>query len=275
VNRSSKVLKWVLPVLACVLAACICPFSKPGTGFNQQPGETEAWQASVDAIREMSPQGPIPWHLVDPDAPPILDVFDPNQLLVPLEHLSLRVGYTLDFVYLNDGLGAKPILYARKATDMPFENYQAFAEATNHCTGDDQPEECCYLNFIEADGDEAGYFQWILMRMMGDQFYLYWHAGYKDSEIIASRTRIQTLIDQIGSYDFGESLSRSQKRQALKINPAPEVVIDGDRVHVRVVWFTKWGGFYESVYTLTASAPHEVIDVKTEQLLEYDCKVQF
>jgi len=265
----------VIFLAALIILACTCPISLAGSGNKRDPNNTERWQETVDAIRQLTPDQPIPWHLIDPEAPVKEDLFDPNQLLVPLNHLSLRPGFTLDFVYRDNGLGANPVLYARKETEAPFESYQAFQAATSECDTADQPAECDYLAFVETDGSEAGYFQWVLLRVMGDQFYLYWHAGYHDAEIIASTTRLQNLVDELGQDDIGKPFSSSQKRAALKINPAPEVTIDDDLVTVRFNWFTKWGGFYETTYTITAQSPHQVMDTQIEQLVEYDCGVVY
>ena len=132
-----------------------------------------------------------------------------------------------------------------------------------------------YLEYIEGDGSEEAYFQWVVLQMMGDQFYLYWHANYNDAEIIASQTRLEEVVEEMSETDFGYPLSASQKQEALRLDPAPVVEIKDDNVTVRVLWFTKWGGFYETVYTLTASTPYHIIDTQREQLVPYECQVMF
>jgi hypothetical protein len=253
--------------LTIALLSCGFPIAIQTNGADEAVSETESWQSEVDAIKAMTRGQPIPGFLLEPDASQDGEVFDPNQLLVPLDHLSLQPGVVLDFVYRYDGIGGKPILYARQPADQAFENYPVYAES--------KASETSYLDTIRTDGTEAGYFQWVLLNMMGDQFYLYWHSGYHDAEITASRARLEALVSEMRTTEFGETFTNDQARQALKIDPAPIVEVGNELVMVRVVWFTKWGGFYESIYLLGQSTPHQVMDLNTKNLLEYDCAILY
>jgi hypothetical protein len=268
--KSSK--KWILsliPLITLAVVACSCPFSLP------TPSETEAWQEDVDQIISMTHSLRIPGHLLDPEKPATEDVFDPNTLIDALDHISMQEGYVLDFVYRDDGMGANPILYARPENEAPFENFEAFTRAAGDCSKGGKTSPCSYMDFIISDGTEQGYFQWVLMRMMGDQFYLYWHANYHDAEIIASQESLETLTEQLSSEDFGMPIDVITKQKLLRVDPAPVVTIKNDIVTVRVVWFTKWGGLHESIYTLNKEAPHEVLDIEIEELVPYDCGIMF
>jgi len=266
-KKADVSLTWAMIAVALVSLSCALPVSWLTPETDRRMSETEAWQSDVDALKRIIRNQPIPNHLLDPDAVQTDAVFDPNQLLSPLDHLTLQPDTTLDFVYSYDGIGGKPFLYARPQTDLPFENYEDFVEAALN--------ENQYLEFIACDGSEESYFQWVLLSMMGDQFYLYWHAGYHDEEIIASKARLETLVTEISTKEIGTSFTSSQKRQARKIDPAPVVDVGDEVVRVRVVWFTKWGGFYESTYTLSRSAPHQILDLETKNLMEYDCGIMF
>jgi hypothetical protein len=257
----------ILSVLAAAALSCSLPDSFLNSDPDESSGKTEIWQVEVDAINAMTRTQPIPNFLIDPQANQNGKLFEPNQLLIPLDHLSLQPGYTLDFVYRYDGIGGKPFLYARKQTDLPFENYEAFIEA--------DLEDHQYLDFIACDGTDESYFQWVLLSMMGDQFYLYWHAGYQDEEIIASKARLNALVMEMSTTEIGTSISNSQKREALKVDPAPVIEVGDQNVLVRVVWFSKWGGFFESTYTLSRLAPHQIQDLEIKNLIEYDCGILF
>jgi hypothetical protein len=54
------------------------------------------------------------------------DDFDANSYLSVLNHLSIETGYELDFVYFRDGVGGKPLVYARKTDQAPYETYAEF-----------------------------------------------------------------------------------------------------------------------------------------------------
>ena len=255
---------------AVSIMACSCPFSQFGRLFLGKTNENESWQAAVDEIREMTRGQSVPADLGDPDDPVSVGGFDPNRLLTPLNHLQIQEGKVLDFVYWYDGMGGLPVLYVREEGEASFESYQAYKTATS-----EDESNSTYLDYIVGDGTEEGYFQWVVLQMMGDQFYLFWHANYNDAEIIASQSRLEEVVDNLSDTEFGYPLSASEKQQALKLDPAPEVEIMEDKVTVRVLWFTKWGGFYETVYTLTASAPYQIIDSQSEQLIPYECGVMF
>ena len=266
-KRENFSMLWLLLGLTITLLSCGLPIALQTNGADEAVSETESWQSEVDAIKTMTRDQPIPGFLLTPDASQDGEVFDPNQLLVPLDHLSLQPGVILDFVYRYDGIGGMPILYARQPSDKPFENYTVYAAS--------KANETSYLDTIRTDGTEAGYFQWVLLNMMGDQFYLYWHSGYHDAEIIASRARLETLVSEMRTTEIGVNFTNTQVRQALKIDPAPIVELGDELVMVRVVWFTKWGGFYESIYTLNRVFPHQVLNLEQNNLLEYDCDVVF
>jgi len=261
---------WGVVFLAFIMLACSSPFALFRNLFRGKNNETESWQAAVDEIRELTRGQSLPTNFGDPDMPVLVGGFDPNRLLESLKHLELQEGMVLDFVYWYDGLGGGPVLYAREEGANPFESYKEYQAAIT----EEKPGKK-YLEYLEGDGSEEAYFQWVLMEMMGNQFYLYWHAGYNDDEIVASSERLEDIVDEMSDTTFGYPLSTSQKQQALKLEPAPVVENKEDHVTVRVLWFTKWGGFYETIYTLTRSAPYEIIDTQTEQLVPYECGVMF
>jgi hypothetical protein len=55
----------------------------------------------------------------------------------------------------------------------------------------------------------------------------------------------------------------------------PAVLLSGDTAVVELVTFTKWGGFYRLIYTISREAPHTIIEIKKENILPYDCGVVF
>jgi len=262
--------------LGLVILACSCPTDLFQVGWGQDKAESESWQEAVDEIKLLTRNQTIPKHLIDPEQPVVGEVFDPNLLLEPLDHLHLRSGYTLDFFYQYDGIWGQPFLYAREEGDAePSGTYEDYQAALERCQDSGDTGGCDYLDFIEGDGTEESYFQWVVLQMMGDQFYLYWHSGYHDAEIVASQARLEELVESLDSTNFGEPLSGTQKRLALRVDPAPQVTIRDDEVIIRIVWFTKWGGFYERTIVLTPTAPYQVIDIQDEELVPYDCGIMF
>ncbi len=237
-----------------------------------EPHATEAWQSEVDALRALTRSMTIPDNLLDEDATPDEDLFDPNLLLQPLGHLQLIPGYQLDFVYYYDGNAGMPYLYARQINTPALESYEAYLDA---CDQADAVILCNHKDAILTDGTEASYFQWILLHTMGEQFYLLWHANYNDREIIASNEALIKMVERYANISHGAVLTDQQISEALAIDPAPIVEIQNSTVSVSVISFTEWGGFYRTNYIISSDAPHYFMEIETENLVPYDIGIVF
>jgi hypothetical protein len=114
------------------------------------------------------------------------------------------------------------------------------------------------------------------MDIMANQFYLFWHANYNDTEIVCNRGDVNDIISAVSSGDFGYKLDLLQQTRARAMrNIEPVVNLTVDSANVQVITFTKWGGFYRLTYSISRSFPHKIIDVKEENLVPYDCGVMF
>jgi hypothetical protein len=195
------------------------------------------------------------------------DEFDVNQYFNALTHISMREGYVLDYVYQIDSLGGYPLLYARPVDQIPFD-------ATV-----DIPEETEWTNieaYLDLEDTEQGYFEYVVLDIMADQFYLYWHANYNDTEIICNRQQIYDVVAQVSSGDFGNPMEPDQQAKARTLkNIMPAVRLAGDTAVVEIVTFTKWGGFFRMTYTISREVPHKILDIKQENILPYDCGIMF
>jgi hypothetical protein len=195
------------------------------------------------------------------------DEFDVNQYFRALTHVSMRQGYTLDYVYQIDNLGGYPLLYARPVDQTPYASTVNIPEDT------EWPD---FLEYLDVEDTEQGYFEYVVMDIMADQFYLYWHANYNDTQIICNRQQLYDMVAQIGSGDFGNPMDPDQQQKARTLrNIMPVVRLTGDVAVVEIVTFTRWGGFYRLTYTISRETPHKIIDVKQEILLPYDSGVVF
>lgn len=193
--------------------------------------------------------------------------FDTNQYFDVLTHISMREGYTLDYVYQGDGLGAFPMLYARSLDQAPYASMKDVPSNTQ------LPDFHEYLDIADV---EQGYFEYVVMDIMAGQFYLSWHANYNDMEIVCNRDAVNDIISRVNAGDFGSDLDLGQQTKARSIkNIEPGVSLTGDIAQVEIVTFTKWGGFYRLIYTISREVPHKIIDVQQENLVPYDCGVMF
>ena len=195
------------------------------------------------------------------------DEFDVNQYFNALTHISMREGYVLDYVYQIDSLGGYPLLYARPVDQIPFDSTV------------DIPEETEWTNieaYLELEDTEQGYFEYVVLDIMADQFYLYWHANYNDTEIICNRQQIYDVVAQVSSGDFGNPMEPDQQAKARTLkNIIPAVRLAGDTAVVEIVTFTKWGGFFRMTYTISREVPHKILNINQENILPYDCGILF
>ena len=195
------------------------------------------------------------------------DELDVNGYFTTLTHISMREGFALDYVYQNDDLGGYPLLYPRPVDQAPYLSTKDLPEGT------EWPE---FRDYLEVEDTEQGYFDYVVMDIMANQFYLFWHANYNDSQIVCNRQQLYDIVEQVSSGDFGTAMDPAQQAEARTLrNIAPVVRLTADTALVEVVTFTKWGGFYRLTYTISRETSPTIVDVKQENILEYDCGVMF
>jgi len=210
--------------------------------------------------------GSIPQHLLDTGTKQG-DEFDVNRYFDVTTHISMRQGYALDYVYQTDSLGAYPLLYAHPSNQAPYTSIADIPENTQLLD---------FLEYLEVEDVEHGYFEYVVMDIMAGQYYLDWHANYNDIEIVCNRAEVDEIVASVSSDDFGNAMGLAEQTKARTMrNIEPVVRLTGDNAAVEVVVFTKWGGFYRYTYTISRGLPHTIMDLKQENLVPYDCGVMF
>jgi len=192
--------------------------------------------------------------------------FEVIQYFGVLDHLSMKPGYALDYVYHYDGMGGYPLLYAYPASQPPYAT-EADLEAAGEKTN--------YQDYIQTDDTPESYFQFVLLALKGNQFYLDWHANYNDTQVVCDKTDVNDIIASLdGSFGYRISLG-ARVRATLLRGVGPSVVVGEQTVEVRLVTFTKWGGFYLTTYSISRSSPHTIQDVQEKNLIPYECGIMF
>ena len=251
----------IFPMLLILISSIACQFLLPARSGPVITNCTDI----VAAVGNTQP-GDIPQHLFDTGTKEG-DEFDANQYFNVLTHISMREGYVLDYVYQNDSLGGYPLLYARPTDQVPYASIADISENT---------QLPAFREYLEIEDVEQGYFEYVVMDIMANQFYLFWHANYNDTQIICNRDELNGIISIVNSSDFGNKLDLLQQTKARTMkNIEPAVNLMGDVAKVQVVTFTKWGGFYRLTYTISRGFPHTIIDIQQENLVPYDCGVMF
>jgi hypothetical protein len=186
-----------------------------------------------------------------------------HEYFTVLTHLALEDGYVLDYVYFAPGGGdGAPYLYARPEGVPTFANYSEYEVA--------RVEN--YLSHIQVDGTAEGYYELAVLNIMGGQFYLAWHFGYNDWEVVSSQERLEAIVELLN--EEYRPLTEEQVEAALQLDVTPRVKFERNKVRVQILVFTKWGGFYERVYTIDRNFPHRMIE-DDFQLIPYNCGVVF
>lgn len=193
--------------------------------------------------------------------------FDPNRYFEAFGALRMRPGYTLDYVYHQDGMGGYPILYARPVGQPPYPDEAAYRAAGDH------PD---YLGFIEPQDSPRGYFEYAAFATTANQFYLDWHANYNDWRIVCGPSGIEAIITSLGTAGSpGRPMSADEQRAARAIpDVPPSVSLEGDTATVTMVVFTKWGGFVRRTLIITRSG-NSITGEQDLPLVGYDCGIAF
>lgn len=231
------------------------------------PAEAAAWQQTVDDLKDLQRAQGIPDHLWQTGIRDGTE-FDVQEYLTILDHLSVEAGWALDYGYQAGGDRGYPILYARPADDPPYATYEEYQLAV--AADPDREPVAPYLHRIVLDGTPAGFFQYVVLEVMGGQFYLHWHAGQNDGRIITTRTRLEEIIDGVAGEMGPEAAS-----QGRDADPTPRVSIQDDVAVVQVLVFTRWGGLLRRTYTISREFPHRILGVEVGVVAECDCGIPF
>lgn len=250
---------------AVVLSATLA-LSVPGALARSAPTDSTCRQ-DLSALTAVRAGLPFPPAFSQRNPPRQSGEFDPKRYFQALTELKMRAGFTLDYVYHQDGMGGYPILYARPVDQAPYPDEAAYRSAGEH------PD---YLEFVEPRDTPEGYFQYALLAMMANQFYLDWHANYNDWTVVCGVDGIEGILRSLGAgTSGGRPMSPAQEQQARVIqDPLPDVMLTDQSATVTMLVFTKWGGFYRRTLVIDRR-DHSIIDEQNTPLVEYHCGIAF
>jgi hypothetical protein len=197
------------------------------------------------------------------DTPMSEGMFDVNRYFSVLDHLAMEPGFQLDYLYHSDGHGGHPYVYAREVDESPYSSFAALKEARKNDR----------LGHILVDGTGEGFFQFVVLRRMGGQFYRFWHASYYDHTIVCNPAGLQKILGSSDSTAI--PMPPDVRAIALELDITPVVIFEEGTVTVRTVYFTKWGGFVEETSELSRDAPHLMLSTRRQILAEYECNMLF
>jgi hypothetical protein len=293
-------MKKIIPILliilcqACLLTRFIKPIVK-STPIISTPQESTptvdssavdlsaVCRADVDGIRSLLTGLSLPEHFAyqrEGDFIRHEGDFDPNAFLTVLTHLNMFPNYTLDYIFIDAGLGGYPQLYARLKDYAPYTEPDVYQQSLQMVTpapsffSQLDPSKA-YLDRVLTDGTPESYLEYLLLANYGDQFYLAWHANYNDSMILCDSSDLILLNEEVKTFGDSQTLPADVLSASQKLDLTPTVRMDENQVIIRYVFFSKWAGFIEEIYTLDRTNPYLVINRHTTPLVEYNCGIMF
>jgi hypothetical protein len=238
-------------------------------------GKMDALQQNLWTPDHLTPYGS--------DGDPVLQEgdFDVSKYLDELQYLSVEEGHVLEYVYYLDGMGGFPILYVRKKTSKPFVTFSQWKDASCSTTSCKN-----YLDDIVIDDTPEGYVQFVTLAIMGDQFYLWWHAAYNDYQLIWDQNKMEEILETLpkagedGALDDLFWINEAEAETLRGMDLAPTILYNKANpgiVRVRVVVFTKWGGFIRRTYKIKRNkgSGARIMNIQEKVLVEYSVNYVF
>jgi hypothetical protein len=230
-------------------------------------------QEAIDAIAGLRAGYELPDYLQQQDAEKRGGEFDVGSYFTVLKHLNMEPGYVLDYVYYWDGMGGSPVLYARKVEAPAYRTYSEYERAVG--TPAPGAGTGSWLDRVQTDDTPEGFLELVGLRVMANQFYLYWHSGYNDARIVCNRAMVDAIVSSLEGGSFGQAMIPEQAAAARALDTTPRVELGDRQVVVEIVMFTRWGGFYRATFTLQRDFPHRFEKPGSQVLVPYDCGIMF
>ena len=239
---------------------------------------TESATALTERITALRAQiGPLPEPFTRRDGPRCparagVPCFDVQRWFEVFDLVQPEPGWCLDYVFDHRGNGGAPLLYGRRADEAPLENAEEFQRRFPYHLA--KPP---WLEHVRFEPSPEGCFQFAWLALVGSQFYLHWHAGYHDLELVVTQARLEEILAAIPAQPaapiFAASAVSEEGRARLRqLDLRPRVRTRGVEASVTTLAFSKWGGFQ---WRHVAVRPGECAKAESEVVVPYQCGVRF
>jgi len=231
-------------------------------------------QKTVDAFTDLQPTNDIQIvaQLMHSDLAD--NKFDVNQYFSVLDGLHAEQGYVLDWVYWNrGGMGGLPVLYIRKIDDAPyvsFEDYVSHASNASNMLYANNGVFFRYLDKIRIDDTPQGFFQFAVLRLLGDRFYLYWHEFYRETFIVCSKQGWKALLQHENARG-GVYAPPSAKfvAAAYNLDFYPHIRLGDKKVEINVTTYSPFEGLDLHYFEISREYPHTILTHAHTNLLSH------
>ncbi|MBU1692680.1 MAG: hypothetical protein KJ726_05040 [Verrucomicrobia bacterium] len=194
--------------------------------------------------------------------------FDVNRYFAVLNALRPENGCVLDWVYWRrGGMGGLPVLYAKRTNEAPyvsFENYVALS--TNASFGKTERELKAnddfffgYLDKVHAEDSPQGFFELIVLRLIGDRFHLFWHEWYSETALVCSRQGWEALIQKEKQRgDPYDPPPADFIAAADKLDFFPRIRMGDKQVEINVLTYSPFRGLDLHCFEVARPYPHRI-----------------
>jgi len=243
--------------------------------------KTQSWANKIKSYQKKAPD------LFNEDVKKSASEFKIDHYFDILDRVELEKGWQVDYLYIQERIGGGPVIIAYP--DSKKEEYKELINKINdkeldYNSRDSNSENIIhtflnyddvdnYLKHVKLDGSEESYLQFVILAALGSQFALFWHALYNDQEFVCTPEKAEKIIKRINRSEQEMSFMEDDlfDQQLNKIDFEPQITVKADKVIVRLVFFSKWGGFIEVKYQVKKDFPYKIIERETETLIDYNC----
>jgi hypothetical protein len=259
----------VAAVLLTLIASGCGGAAEPTPATAPAPSYAADWQGIVDDLRALQAAQELPADLVESDPPPDLPFDVSSYFRDVFSHIEPEPSFTLDYVYRLTPDRGFPVLYVRRVDAAPYESYEEYLEATG--SGPVPQGDLAYLDQIYViDGTPTGFFEYVVLRVMGGRFYLHWHARAADATVVATREAVDAALATVDGR-----IAEPEAAKARAADPTPEVTYGDGTVTVEVTVFTSSGGLQRRTYVFETIFPQRLLEETNETIAECDCAVTY
>jgi hypothetical protein len=195
------------------------------------------------------------------DGSPIIYVLPENYNLK--DTVKKRVEKKTEYKYLRTNLGLiyKDLRTRQSDTVGNYENQQYL-----YYTYINDSTRRASNNMIPENSDD-GFFQYLFFNTMGEQFALFWHAGYFQKRIICSEVSLKVMINDYKDSDSFE-VDKNKLNSLIKIDTS--IGINSTDKKYFITWYEleTHKGFYKRSYEIDRDSPYKIRLIKSDKILE-------
>jgi hypothetical protein len=247
------------------LVGCLFLFLLGGQAFGGQTVSIDkGWneQKTVDAMRALTARLENPLEAFRPNDVRNGMRFDPMSFFTVLKNISLPEGKIIDYVYRMESSAGYPLLYVRNRDQKSYRGRDGYLGFVREGMMDRLVRD------LVVGDQPAGYFEYAVFYLMAPNFYL--HKWAKTNlEVVCHEARLREILED------HNQIPMPAIQAAKKLDLAPRIVLSADKVEVRLVTFTAWGGFFAEDFIISRSAPHTLLQHDKKCLVEYNCGILF